>query len=172
MPEATAPELAKAAGVSRARIYQMANEGMPGKLRRGKWDPDVALAWIADKRADAETMHGILSGPDANNATTATLVEMRTRLTRLQCDAQELRNGILSGDLILRDSAQRIYSGMIAEQIAVGDRWVAMGRTGEEQATRRTMWHELRDQLHGSVERVAAAFERGEDVAATRVRLR
>jgi len=172
MPEATAPELAKAAGVTRARVYQWAKDGMPGKLRRGKWDADVALAWIAERRADAEAMSGQLNDPDATPVSTATLIEMRTRLTGLQCDAQQLRNGILSGDLILRDTAQRVYSGMIAEQIAVGDRWVAMGRTGEDQASRRAMWHDLRDKLHGSVERVAAAFDRGEDVAATRVRLR
>lgn len=168
MAECTVPELAAAAGVNRARIYQFAQDGMPGKLRRGRWDPDVALAWIAERREDSEA----LGHPSPSAEGTSTLVEMRTRLTRLQCDAQELRNGILSGDLILRDSAQRIYSEMIADQIAVGDRWVAMGRTGEEQATRRAMWHDLRTKLHESIERVAAAFKRGEDVAATRVRIR
>lgn len=168
MAEVSSPELAVMADLSRARIYQLAAEGMPGKIRRGVWDSDAAMEWINERRESSEASGRPHKGPIVSHEAVGT----RADLIALQCEAQKIRNGVLSADLLLRDSAQRIFSEMIAEQIAVGDRWVAMGRTGKDQADRREIWHELRGKMHRSIERVAAAFSVGEDVATSRVRLR
>ena len=157
MSVVTTAELAEAAGVTRQRIGQYRDkEGMPGFLGRNKWDGDVALTWIAERREDTEIP--------------ADVTALRARLYGLQGDAQEIRNDILRGNVILVDSARQVYSKAIADQVQVGDIWVTQARNAHEQELRRELWHELRQRLHESVESVGATLERGEDVAPTRLR--
>lgn len=152
----TTAELAKAAGVTRQRVGQWRAEGMPGFIGRNQWDSEQALTWIAERREDSSTP--------------ADITVLRARLYKLQGDAQETRNDILRGNVVLVDSARSIYAAAIAEQVQAGDVWVTQARNAEEQALRRGLWFELRDMLRGSVEGVGTALERGEDVAVTRLR--
>jgi len=162
LPIVGTKELADAAGVSRQRIWQWErDDGMPGKLSRGKWDSEVALPWIAERRPDTV--------PDSPEQA-QTLNDLRCRLTGLQADAQELRNGILAGNLLLRDSVENANREEYAALISEGDTWVSEGRTAHDQALRRELWNEVRTRLVGAVERLAATYARGEDVAAARIR--
>ncbi len=133
MPIVGTKELADAAGVSRQRIWQWErDDGMPGKLSRGKWDSEVALPWIAERRPDTV--------PDSPEQA-QTLNDLRCRLTGLQADAQELRNGILAGNLLLRDSVENANREEYAALISEGDTWVSEGRTAHDQALRRELWN-------------------------------
>jgi len=156
LPTVTTSELAQAAGVTRARIGQYRDEGMPGHLGRNKWDSEAALPWIADRRQDSNMP--------------ADVTALRARLYGLQGDAQEIRNDILRGNVVLVDSARTIYSAAIAKQVEVGDIWVTQARNAHEQDLRRELWFDLRERIVESVAGVGTALERGEDVATTRLR--
>jgi len=156
MTTVTTSELAKAAGVTRARIGQYRDEGMPGHLGRNSWDSEAALPWIADRRQDSNMP--------------ADVTALRARLYGLQGDAQEIRNDILRGNVVLVDSARTAYAAAIASQVEVGDVWITQARNAHEMELRRELWFELRERLGQSIESVGAALERGEDVATTRLR--
>ena len=156
MSSITTAELAAAVGLTVQRIGQYRGEGMPGYIGRNEWDSELALKWIAERREDSQSP--------------ADVTALRARLYGLQGDAQEIRNDILRGNVVLVDSARTIYAAAISDQVSVGDVWVTQGKNAAEQALRRELWFDLRERLRESIEGVGSALERGEDVAVSRLR--
>ena len=97
MTEIKSGDLCAEVGVSRQRLSQWCHEGLreAAQTRRGWWDKDAALAWIAERRGDAEAAAG---GPD--------LTAQRTRLVAAQADWQELRNRREAGELAYLDDME------------------------------------------------------------------
>jgi AcrR family transcriptional regulator len=153
-------ELADAAGVSRQRIYQWSNEGLPGKVSRGKWDSELALAWIAERREDRVA-------EDSGRS----LTELRANLIEAQTVGQQIRNDILAAHLVFRETAQTAFQEAFAAVVGHGDQWVREGRTAEDIQARQVLWHGLRAELAESTRRVAGTLSRGEDIGSSRLRL-
>lgn len=167
-------ELCEAANVSQPTVSRWGAEGLnaAAKVGRGKWRREDALAWIADRREDSLAFDDqVAPALGSDGASPRALLEARTRLYVAQGDGAHLRNEILAGNLVLRESAQTAYQEGYAACIAAGDRWVRTGTTAREIEQRRELWYELRRELADAVERVARTLARGEDVGSSRVRL-
>lgn len=171
-------ELAKEAGVSRQMIGKWALEGLATAARvgHGKWDREVALSWIADRREDSPNFDG---GP----STRMDIAEARCRLYTLQGDGAELRNALLEASVVFRDSAVSAFSECTSELIAAGDAWARDATTPAckmllEHVSAATaikikaeLWHELRTRQAEAVRRVERTLAAGEDVGSARSRL-
>lgn len=129
------------------------------QIARNRWDSEACLEWIAERREDR-----------AGGTKAADINELRARLYGFQGDAQEIRNNILRGNVVLVDSARTVFAAAVAEQVQVGDVWVTQARNAAEQDVRRELWFELRERLQGAIEGVGTALNRGEDVAPARIR--
>ena len=165
MPIVSTQELAEAAEVTKQRISQWAQEGLP-KVGPNKWDFEAAMEWISarrDQSAEARQER-------ANGATNAMIRDARHRLLVAQGDGQIQRNHILEGQTVLVTTANRVWREHIAQQIALGDIWVTQSSDAAEQALRRELWFGLRETLEGSIEGAGDTLSRGEDVAAARLR--
>ena len=153
----TTKDMAHAAGISVQHLGRLRkHEAMPGFIGRNRWDSEVVLKWLADKREDRVP---------ADQTTTA----QRNRLYRLQGDFQEARNEVFRGNLCQTDAAEAVYREHIARAIQAGDDVVAGYRTSEDQAKAREIWYAVRTAIAESIESVAAALRRGEHVVATRL---
>ena len=171
--------LATEVGVSRQMIGRWAREGLSvAKIAHGKWNRELALSWIADRREDSLNQTGFdRSSPSDINL-------HRARLYSLQADGQQLRNGILESNLVFRDSAVAAYTEATQEMISAGDSWsrdagtpaakalVGSGLTQAQiLALKRELWNELRGRESETIRRVAGTLSAGEDVGSARVRL-
>ncbi len=157
MAVVTTSELADAAGVTVQRIYQYHRKGMP-QVGRNQWDSELCMKWLADFRED----HVGTTSRDIN--------DLRARLYQLQGDAQEIRNEVLRGNVVLVETALNAVRQALAELVNIHDAHIAKGRNAAEQEWMTTLSHEIRDASSRAIEGMAEHFSRGEDVAATRVR--
>lgn len=153
MSEVTTTELAAILGTSRQSIGIWAKEGLEdeAKIRRGRWDEDKAVAWVAMRR-------GVMTTDDG----TTTLAEAKTRQTVALAVWYELRNKREAGEIAYLDDMEAAVMELFAVLREEGDREAARG-TAQEQAWKRDLWHKLCRCLRVRVRDLVEARARGED---------
>lgn len=172
-------DLAHEAGVSRQMIARWSREGLEeaAKLGRGKWDREVALSWIADRREDSPNLNGA-------GITSSDLAAARKRLYDVQAEGGEIRNRMAERSLVPRSDATGAFSQATAECIAAGDAWARDHTTPASAplvdaglsaakviALKAELWNELRTQQADAVRRVESDLADGGDVGSTPIRL-
>ena len=180
----TTRELLAETGVVKSMLTAWSKEGLAlaAKVSHGKWRREIALAWIADRRADSLKESALAMTPD-EGTDWGSIAEQRTRLYKLQGDGQELRNGLLEANLVYRESAIAATAEAAQEQIAAGDAWARDASTpackailgtltqAQALAAKLELWNELRSIQAETIRRVAGALASGEDVGPSRVRV-
>lgn len=109
---ATIVDVAQHLDVDSRSVSEMLSRGILPKAERGQHDLDVCrVAYLRHLRFVARK-----NGNPAN----AELAEERVKLTKAQVEAQELRNGLLSGELVrLADVQARLDESLIVVRSAM-----------------------------------------------------
>jgi len=157
-------------------ISRWSHEGLKesAQIRRGYWDREAALGWIADRREDGTV----------TAASSSDLLQARLELYRAQGRGQNIRNDLAEATVVYRKRAEQGMSDATAEQIAAGDAWARdastpaakplqkLGLTAAQVlALKSELWNEHREAQSRAVQRVIDALAVGEDVGASRIRI-